>query len=544
MSRIGSAVLAATLALCSAASAQTFHRVTDSAYEERLWDVERTPDGGYVSAGECRLPNAGGGSDLQALIVKHDALGAVEWWVHYGDEQDQWATSVDNAPGGGYIVACVTLHPDNDQNIGVIRLDAGGGVVWAHRYEICVDADLVDPVRGEPFGPAVRTRAGGGYVVVGSVPCEEEAFVLRLVGPGGPFPEGSVAFLRHHRLDDPNNPALFYTDVKELDNGDFLVSGASALRIDAQSPESRSVLVRMDDLGNQVWANSYIDDHDDPIEVGCGVDVTPDGLLGMLASGIREADVPLLYGTVRTRLAWVRLNTGEIVRTDTTVGFQAAMAGVRVSQSEQYYEARCAGWLRSQDDAGWIAAVAGATDNVGNPGGGSLLGVYPRWFYEDGPHGGSEAVAPPIDAACNWIYAGWGRNDPVGPTFHDTLRLDFLGFAHCGGSRFGTIIFENTALRAAASVVNQPVLLFDFEPWPDGSARAMSLGEVSLCSGQLCENCQADLAEPFGELNFDDVVAFLLAFGNMEGVADLAMPFGQWDFSDVIAFLTEYGSCM
>ncbi len=51
----------------------------------------------------------------------------------------------------------------------------------------------------------------------------------------------------------------------------------------------------------------------------------------------------------------------------------------------------------------------------------------------------------------------------------------------------------------------------------------------------------ADLAEPFGTLNFDDVIAFLVAFGAMAPAADLAPPFGTFDFSDVIAFLTAFG---
>ena len=55
------------------------------------------------------------------------------------------------------------------------------------------------------------------------------------------------------------------------------------------------------------------------------------------------------------------------------------------------------------------------------------------------------------------------------------------------------------------------------------------------CSG-------ADLAEPFGVLDFSDVVAFLTAFGANEPAADLAEPFGAWDFSDVIGFLASFGA--
>ncbi len=63
---------------------------------------------------------------------------------------------------------------------------------------------------------------------------------------------------------------------------------------------------------------------------------------------------------------------------------------------------------------------------------------------------------------------------------------------------------------------------------------------ISLMLPTPCNN--ADLADPLGTLNFDDVIAFLTAFAAMGAPADLAEPFGQWDFSDVVAFLTAFGA--
>lgn len=52
---------------------------------------------------------------------------------------------------------------------------------------------------------------------------------------------------------------------------------------------------------------------------------------------------------------------------------------------------------------------------------------------------------------------------------------------------------------------------------------------------------EADLAPPYGTLDFDDVLAFLTAFGAMQPAADLAPPTGVFDFDDVLAFLTAFG---
>jgi len=52
--------------------------------------------------------------------------------------------------------------------------------------------------------------------------------------------------------------------------------------------------------------------------------------------------------------------------------------------------------------------------------------------------------------------------------------------------------------------------------------------------------CPADVAEPLGQLNFTDIIAFLNAFNAMEPLADIALPFGQWDFSDISAYLVFF----
>jgi len=52
----------------------------------------------------------------------------------------------------------------------------------------------------------------------------------------------------------------------------------------------------------------------------------------------------------------------------------------------------------------------------------------------------------------------------------------------------------------------------------------------------------ADVAPPFGALDFSDIVGFLTAFAEQAPQADLAEPFGSFDFSDVVAYLTAFGA--
>ncbi len=63
-----------------------------------------------------------------------------------------------------------------------------------------------------------------------------------------------------------------------------------------------------------------------------------------------------------------------------------------------------------------------------------------------------------------------------------------------------------------------------------------------LPDGILPGGCPADLAEPFGTLNFFDISVFLGAFNTQNPVADFAAPFGEFNFFDVSAFLSAYNA--
>ncbi len=78
-----------------------------------------------------------------------------------------------------------------------------------------------------------------------------------------------------------------------------------------------------------------------------------------------------------------------------------------------------------------------------------------------------------------------------------------------------------------------------FDWHDDGASPAYDVDTVT--SQWFVRLCLADLAEPFGTVNFSDVLAFLTAFGGQDLAVDVAPPFGVLDFSDVLVFLTAFG---
>lgn len=68
------------------------------------------------------------------------------------------------------------------------------------------------------------------------------------------------------------------------------------------------------------------------------------------------------------------------------------------------------------------------------------------------------------------------------------------------------------------------------------------IDDLCLVQDMGASGCNiADLAEPYGTLNFFDVSAFLSAFGAQDDAADLNND-GVWNFFDVSAFLTAFGA--
>ncbi len=87
------------------------------------FSVQQTSDGGYIAAGYT-TPFIGGYAD--AILIKTDANGNVQWAKTYNRGYDEYATSVQQTSDGGYIVA--------GTGISFIKTDANGNVQWAKGY--------------------------------------------------------------------------------------------------------------------------------------------------------------------------------------------------------------------------------------------------------------------------------------------------------------------------------------------------------------------------------------------------------------------------
>ncbi len=144
--------------------------------------------------------------------------------------------------------------------------------------------------------------------------------------------------------------------------------------------------------------------------------------------------------------------------------------------------------------------------------------------------------------------------------FGQILHLSSADIIEAAGPRVPASAASQKEYRAAWIMIHQP----DSPPSPADLERATMFleqnmndwGPSTLGRGSIdhalffdpdCDGvpdamgCNAaDLAEPFGALDFSDALAFLTAFAAMSPAADLAEPAGVFDFSDALVFLTAF----
>jgi len=147
------------------------------------------------------------------------------------------------------------------------------------------------------------------------------------------------------------------------------------------------------------------------------------------------------------------------------------------------------------------------------------------------------------------------------PGLSNPPGFDFPGPHGCGGDNINAIFTDaaTTDAQSTCSLTALPVLsgplrpaqaLAAFDGVPASGVWTLTITDLgSTDAGTFLAACMridtraacaADLAAPYGVLNFFDVAAFMTAFNASEPVADFADPKGVWNFFDVAAFLLEF----
>ncbi|MEM7754632.1 MAG: GC-type dockerin domain-anchored protein [Planctomycetota bacterium] len=151
--------MVAGLAL-SSADAQIFQREVGNENPEWAYSVDTTSDGGSVTAGYRRVPDR----SFEFHIVKYKPDGETEWEVTFGGDREDIAYSVQETSDGGYIVAGESRSFEAGFEIVLLRLDSAGNQLWANSYP---GSSMVDPIHTPHPGVALDQGDEDEIYVVG-----------------------------------------------------------------------------------------------------------------------------------------------------------------------------------------------------------------------------------------------------------------------------------------------------------------------------------------------------------------------------------------
>ncbi len=269
--------------------------------EDRALAVAEAPDGGFVVAGEF-----GGAFDptSDGFLIKTDAKGAEQWRRLYDSGGHDSAVSVASVSGGGYLVG-VQYDLLGESKAAMVRTAADGTPLWE-----------LDAGPGTHIARAVTTSDGGGALAYWAlVPGDMPGEITGEVGIVKAGPDGSEAWRKVHPVD----VLCEIEDIRVTPDGGFVLAG----QYDFMHEDSRVLLWKTDANGEIEWQQAFGRGLRD---IAHAVRPTADGgyiLVGSLQPERRQSDLMLTKTDSYGNVLWERAFGGD----DLDEGFDVIESG-------------------------------------------------------------------------------------------------------------------------------------------------------------------------------------------------------------------------
>ena len=519
---------AAALSLCAGlattnANAQIFQRAYGDESRETAFSIERTNDGGYVTAGFRDYGDPTGGPAEDVLISKFKADGSLEWQRLWRGPGRDIGYSVQQTFDGGYIVAAESTSSGSaGMNLLLIRLDAFGMPVWNNYYP---GGFMSDPIHTPAPGVALDQGPDGEIFVTGNV---GGAPLILAVDPTG-------GLLWNATYVDPTGTGLLryaFTDIKYDGIDNTLVVSGTTLHPDPDVPGGPflqdAFMMRTDSTGAPIWAWNYdfpFDlDPDNGInnrETGDGLDIGPNG--DIILNGRTD------FGTATTRRGTHLVATDRAgIPVWSNEYFYTVLDGVAARPETAYAAVRWNAEMnivqtgRIPDVQGLLHAWETLTSSSGAP----------LWFWQYGGDNFSrgESVIPTRNPCGNAMAGQIDFIPPVSPFARGETYLVKNNDAGVTGCLEEQWLFQPDFFATPIEIPIAPFYIQQIMPAEDALTPVDS-NENILCFDPDCtpgNPCPCDVNGD-GILDLTDVTAFISCFTlglpcgdlNGDGILDL-----------------------
>lgn len=232
--------------------------------DEYGWDIRNSTDGGFIIAAQT---DSGGNGEIDACLIKVDAMGNTEWTRTYGGSEIDRVFSVQQTSDGGYIAGGITysftsVSPE-DRDGYLVKTDASGIQEW---YQT-IGEDGYDVVH------SVALNKDGGYFLTGygdsfSASASRDVYLMTTDS------QGQVQWLK-----------LYGGPGEERGIKGLQTSDGGFVAIGFTSDNRNIYLVKTDETGEALWKRTFGEDLS--IDFGYTVRETRDG--GYILTGHSES---------------------------------------------------------------------------------------------------------------------------------------------------------------------------------------------------------------------------------------------------------------
>jgi len=266
------------LAFFSFSYAQTNFQISyGSTKLDKCNDVNVTPDGGFIIAGESR--NSDG--DQSITLTKTDAQGQIAWSAMYMNGVFEMPNSVLNVTGGGYLVAGERYPNSGPSELSYIfQVDKNGVLQWSRIFDS--GGNMAEAL-------AAKNTNDGGYIIAGRAERTIIAnniflnmssemrylYLLKIDGQGNPVWSKKYNTGQQIRMTRAN-------DVYSCADGGFIVAGE--FQHNTSRKDLDMGLLKVDKSGKLLWAKQF---GGGKMDAGTEVIETQDG--GFILAGETES---------------------------------------------------------------------------------------------------------------------------------------------------------------------------------------------------------------------------------------------------------------
>ncbi len=234
----------AALVISGAAQNISFERYYDFGYTEQGYSICKTPDSGYVVAGQQRQSIG----YTKHILMKVDSVGVTQWVKFFGSNYDNALYGVKPTFDGGFIATGYTTNSIYTNFTYVVKTNSFGDTVWTSQN--------ISPIIPQPFGGPgngyaqdVVQLSDSNFIVLSNI---TDFDTLRIILLSKLDQNGDTIWTK--KIRHPNG--LVGQNIVLTNDGGFVISSRNNYSI-IPVFTAGALIIKTDSNGDTLWTKDY-----------------------------------------------------------------------------------------------------------------------------------------------------------------------------------------------------------------------------------------------------------------------------------------------